>query len=192
MLASLTAPQDARASKRLATLEARIAAVVADRLGVDPDGLEPEASLADDLAVDSLEIMDVALALEVEFDVVLDVAEVQHVRTYGDLVNAARATVEAHSPDAGVPVRARFVSGVGRAVSAIERVLLLTPYGASLLLDDARSLPSGTRLDVVVPRSTPDGTLVAVRRMLAGVERRGIALEVRREPRAAVPDGRVA
>lgn len=175
-------------------LEDRIGAVVAERLGLDVRDLEPEASLADELAVDSLELMDVVLALEVEFDVVLDTGDLEHVRTYGDLVAATRDVVDGRAADGapGVPVRARFLSGVGRVVSAIERALLLTPYGASLLLDDASRLPSGTRLDVVVPWATPEATVAAVRRTLGGVERRGIALEVRRDPRAAITDDRAA
>jgi len=43
--------------------------LLARELGVGPDELAPESSLADDLAVDSLELVEIAMAVEEELGV---------------------------------------------------------------------------------------------------------------------------
>jgi len=161
------------------TLDARLATLVAFHLGVAADVLVPSVSLADDLAVDSLELLELVLALEAEFGLTPRRWRLEHVRTYGDLRAALESEVAARvSPP--IPVRTRFVTAIGRAASALERAVELTPYTVSLLVDDARRLAAGSRLDVVVPVDTPETGLAAVRRGLAGVERRGVAVDVRR------------
>src|SRR2546429_1363975 len=54
-----------------AGIEPRLRGVVAERLGVGPEDLQPDVSLTDDLAADSLDLIDVGLALEAECGVVL-------------------------------------------------------------------------------------------------------------------------
>jgi len=49
-----------------AALEPRVRRLVAERLGVSPEDLIPEASLADELAVDSLDLLEIAIALEAD------------------------------------------------------------------------------------------------------------------------------
>src|SRR5262249_27771838 len=46
-----------------AAIEPCVRRLVADRLGVSPEDLIPEASLADELAVDSLDVLEIAIAL---------------------------------------------------------------------------------------------------------------------------------
>src|SRR5436309_15647473 len=71
--------------------EPRIRRLVADYLGVSADELTPEVSLTDDLAADSLDLVDLALALEGEFGIEVPARAVDEVRTYGDLVETAVA-----------------------------------------------------------------------------------------------------
>src|SRR5207247_2484256 len=47
-----------------AGIEPRLRGVVAERLGVGPEDLQPDVSLTADLAADSLDLIDVGLALE--------------------------------------------------------------------------------------------------------------------------------
>ena len=68
-------------------LEIRIAAVVADRLGVDVEDLRPDVSLVDDLAADSLDLLDIALAIEADLGRALPRRFLDAVRTYGDLLD---------------------------------------------------------------------------------------------------------
>ena len=51
----------------MATVHDRIKHVVADRLGVDEDLVIPEASFTEDLNADSLDLVELIMALEEEF-----------------------------------------------------------------------------------------------------------------------------
>src|SRR5207302_9721727 len=72
-------------------IEPRLRGVVAERLGVGPEELRPDVSLTDDLAADSLDLIDLGLALEAECGVVLRRRALESVRTYGDLIAAVAA-----------------------------------------------------------------------------------------------------
>ena len=69
----------------------RLRAVVAEHLGVAEDQLWPAASLAEDLGADSLDLVELAIAVETEFGIAIPEAAIGRVRTYGDL---AQATVD--------------------------------------------------------------------------------------------------
>ncbi len=51
----------------MATVEARVRALVADRLGVEEGKVVPEASFVDDLNADSLDLVELIMAFEEEF-----------------------------------------------------------------------------------------------------------------------------
>ena len=61
----------------IAALEERIRGVVARQLGVERADVVPDASLYEDLGADSLELVELLMALEDEFDIEVpeDVAE---------------------------------------------------------------------------------------------------------------------
>ena len=71
--------------------EPRLRRLVAEHLGVDPEELRPEVSLIDELAVDSLELIELALALEGELGIDIPERTIDEIRTYGDLAGAALA-----------------------------------------------------------------------------------------------------
>ena len=73
-------------------LEGRIRRLVSEQLGVDNDRLTPEVSLTDELAADSLDLVELALALENEFDITI--GEISELNTYGDAVRVTRAAIE--------------------------------------------------------------------------------------------------
>lgn len=51
----------------MATVFERVKKVVVDRLGVDEADVKPEASFTDDLKADSLDLVEMIMALEEEF-----------------------------------------------------------------------------------------------------------------------------
>jgi acyl carrier protein len=60
-------------------------------LQVDPDKVTKEASFADDLDADSLDLVELVMALEEQFDITVDEAELEGVETVGqafDLVTS--------------------------------------------------------------------------------------------------------
>jgi len=61
-------------------------AILDERLGVSPALLSPHVSLAEDLAVDSLDLMEVVIDLESVFGVVVPEREIDRVRTVSDLI----------------------------------------------------------------------------------------------------------
>src|SRR5262249_23837130 len=75
------------ADMMLEPVEPQIRRVVAERVGVGQEELAPEVSLADDLAVDSLDMTELALALEDEFGSTVPEQMLDEVRTYQHLVD---------------------------------------------------------------------------------------------------------
>jgi len=72
----------------------RVRSVVAIHLDVDPDRLLPGARLGEDLCVDSLAAVELAMVLEDEFDIALPEEVLGCVRTFGDVVSLVQARVE--------------------------------------------------------------------------------------------------
>jgi acyl carrier protein len=70
------------------SVDVRVRRVVVDCLGIGADELSTGVSLTDDLAVDSLDLVDLAVALEAEFGIAVPDVALYETRTYGDLVDA--------------------------------------------------------------------------------------------------------
>jgi acyl carrier protein len=170
----------------MALLEHRIAAAVADRLGVDVDELQPDVSLVDDLAADSLDLIEIALAVEAELGRPLPRTFVDSVRTFGDLLHHARAVSRPPplvASTRGVPavrLHARLRRPNARSAGSFERILWLTPYGAETLLDDLRNADAGAALEVEVPLHTTETVLTWLRMQLRRVIERGVDVRIRR------------
>jgi acyl carrier protein len=60
-----------RANPELARIQERITARVAERLGVDPSAVPPQYRLVDELGADSLDVVELIMAVEEEFDIEL-------------------------------------------------------------------------------------------------------------------------
>ncbi len=76
-------------------LSARVHSIVTDQLGVDKDSLRPEANLLDDLGADSLDVVELVMALEEEFSIEVPDDDVENIRTVGDIVQYIEARAEA-------------------------------------------------------------------------------------------------
>jgi len=53
----------------MASVSERVKAIIVEQLGVDEAEVRPEASFTDDLGADSLDIVELVMAFEEEFDV---------------------------------------------------------------------------------------------------------------------------
>ncbi len=60
--------------------------IIVDQLDVDEDKVKMEASISEDLGADSLDIVDLVMSLEEEFDVEIPDEQVENVKTVGDIV----------------------------------------------------------------------------------------------------------
>ena len=60
--------------------------VVADRLGKPVDEVKPESNFVEDLDADSLDLVELIMALEDEYDVTIPDEDAQNIRTIADAV----------------------------------------------------------------------------------------------------------
>lgn len=61
--------------------------LIAEQLDVaDKDGITEASSITDDLGADSLDVVDLVMALEDEFSVEIPEDEVENIKTVGDIV----------------------------------------------------------------------------------------------------------
>jgi acyl carrier protein len=64
----------------------RVTSIVGEQLGVGMEVLVPEASLLDDLGADSLDVVELVMALEEAFGIQVPDEDVENIRTVGDIV----------------------------------------------------------------------------------------------------------
>lgn len=69
----------------------RIQAIIADKLSIDESSVTMEASFIDDLNADSLDIVELIMALEDELDMEIPDEDVENFKTVGDVVNYVKA-----------------------------------------------------------------------------------------------------
>jgi acyl carrier protein len=70
----------------LATVLERVSKVIVDRLGVDESEVKLEASFRDDLGADSLDVVELVMELEDEFDMEISDEDAEKISTIGDAI----------------------------------------------------------------------------------------------------------
>ena len=65
----------------------RVKSVIADQLGVDESTITMDSSFVDDLGADSLDLVELIMGLENEFDIEIPDEEAEKIQTVGDAVN---------------------------------------------------------------------------------------------------------
>jgi acyl carrier protein len=78
----------------VASIEEKVKELIAENLGVDADKVLPEASFVDDLDADSLDQVELILALEEEFDTTIPEEEASKITTVGEAISYINAHVE--------------------------------------------------------------------------------------------------
>jgi acyl carrier protein len=68
-------------------IEAKVKSIIADQLGVGEDEIKPESSFIEDLGADSLDIVELVMAMEEEFEVESPDEEAENIKTVGDAIN---------------------------------------------------------------------------------------------------------
>jgi acyl carrier protein len=169
-------------------VERRLRALVADRLGIGEHELERDVSLRDDLAVDSLDMVEVAVAIEEDLDVTLPDRLLAQVRTYGELAAATIDLVLRRRRLAGRPgrapgplaVRARIVPRPGSERTPLDRTDLLTPYVAEEIGQDSLRAGPGAQLHLTLPATCDDAALHTVREWFAWLRERDVDVRIAR------------
>jgi acyl carrier protein len=75
----------------------RIREMVAEQLGVDQADVQPEANILEDLGADSLDVVELVMALEEAFDIEVPDEDVEGLRTVGDVEKYIQQRVPATS-----------------------------------------------------------------------------------------------
>ncbi|NLI58030.1 MAG: acyl carrier protein [Clostridium sp.] len=65
----------------------KIKKIVVEQLGVEEEEITLESSFIDDLGADSLDIVELIMALEEEFDLEIPDSEAEKISTVGDVVD---------------------------------------------------------------------------------------------------------
>ncbi len=73
--------------KSMAEVLERVTKIIVDRLGVDESQVTLEASFKDDLGADSLDVVELVMELEDEFDMEISDEDAEKISTVGDAVN---------------------------------------------------------------------------------------------------------
>jgi len=71
----------------LTTVLERVTKVVVDRLGVDESEVKVEASFREDLGADSLDVVELVMELEDEFDMEISDEDAEKIATVGDAIS---------------------------------------------------------------------------------------------------------
>ena len=64
----------------------RVKKIIIDQLGVDPGKITEDSSFVDDLGADSLDIVELIMAFEEEFDIEIPDEDAEKIKTIGDAV----------------------------------------------------------------------------------------------------------
>ena len=73
----------------------RVKKIIVEQLGVEANEVTPEASITDDLGADSLDQVELVMALETEFGIDIPDEEAEKIKTVGDAVQKIDAVAAA-------------------------------------------------------------------------------------------------
>lgn len=71
----------------MATVNERIIKIVSERLGVDESEVKKEATFKEDLGADSLDVVELVMELEDEFDLEISDEDAEKITTVGDVID---------------------------------------------------------------------------------------------------------
>ncbi len=65
-------------------VEERVKNIIVEQLGVEPEQVKPEAQFVNDLGADSLDTVELIMALEEEFDIEIPDEQAEKIKTVGE------------------------------------------------------------------------------------------------------------
>lgn len=72
----------------------KVKEIIIDQLDADENDVVADASITDDLGADSLDVVDLVMSIEEEFDIEVPDEEVANMKTVGDIVKYIEANAE--------------------------------------------------------------------------------------------------
>ncbi|MCA9544663.1 MAG: acyl carrier protein [Myxococcales bacterium] len=78
----------------MSDLAEKVRQIIVDQLDVSLDEVVPEASFIDDLGADSLDLVELVMAMEEQFDVEIPDEDAENIRTVQDAMNYVQQHAE--------------------------------------------------------------------------------------------------
>lgn len=75
------------------SIEERLREIISDQLKVDIEDVKPEASFADDLNADSLDVVELIMAIEEEFGIEIPDEDASKITTVGEAIEYLKKAV---------------------------------------------------------------------------------------------------
>ena len=75
------------------SIEEKVKNIIVEQLGVDLESVTPEASFIDDLGADSLDIVELVMTMEEEFDLEIPDEDAEKIKSVNDVINYIKAKV---------------------------------------------------------------------------------------------------
>ena len=76
------------------SVEERVKNIIVEQLRVEPEQVKPEAQFVNDLGADSLDTVELIMALEEEFDVEIPDEQAEKIKTVGEAIDHIKAKVK--------------------------------------------------------------------------------------------------
>ena len=76
-------------------VEDRVSKIIVEQLGISTEEVVPEASFIDDLGADSLDIVELVMAMEEAFDIEIPDDDAEKIQTIGDAFAYVKERLEA-------------------------------------------------------------------------------------------------
>jgi acyl carrier protein len=71
----------------MADIEQRVKEIIADQLGEPIENITPDKDFVQDLGADSLDVVELVMALEEEFGIEIPEEDAEKIKTVGDAIN---------------------------------------------------------------------------------------------------------
>lgn len=68
--------------------------ILAEQLDADVESITPETDIADDLGADSLDVVEMLMAIEDEFDIEIPDEEIENLKTVGNVVDYIQQCID--------------------------------------------------------------------------------------------------
>ena len=65
----------------------KVKAILSEQFDVEEDTITPDTSITEDLGADSLDVVDLLMSIEDEFEIEIPDGEVENIKTVGELVS---------------------------------------------------------------------------------------------------------
>ena len=76
------------------SIEVRVKQIIVEQLGVNENEVQPNAKFIDDLGADSLDLVELVMALEEEYNMEISDEDAEKIQTVGDAIEY----IKAHAP----------------------------------------------------------------------------------------------